>query len=74
MKQNFKDQNLKKTPIQHLGITVTDEENISIEQNFTPRVKAIENIFKHWSRRKLSLIGKITVINSLALSLIVYPA
>ena len=64
----------EKTPIQLLGITVTDDENISIEQNFTPRVKAIENILKHWSRRKLSLKGKITVINSLALSLIVYPA
>ena len=64
----------EKTPIQILGITVTDDENISIEHNFTPRVKAIENILKHWSRRKLSLKGKITVINSLALSLIVYPA
>ena len=60
--------------IQLLGITVTGDENISIEQHFTPQVKAIENILKHWSRLKPSLKGKITVIISLVLSLIVYPA
>ena len=37
-------------------------------------LKAIENVLKHWSKCKLSLKGKITVINSLVISLLVYPA
>ena len=57
-----------------LGITITMNENRSVDANFTTLVKAIKNILKQWSRRKLSLKGKITVINALALSLIVYPA
>ena len=62
------------TPIKLLGLTITNDQNVNTEENFTPRVQAIQNILKHWSRRKLSLKGKITIINSLALSQIVYPA
>ena len=57
-----------------LGITITMNENESIDKNFATRLKAMKNILKQWSRRKLSLKGKITVINALALSLVVYPA
>ena len=57
-----------------LGITITTDEKKSVDKNFAPRLKAIHNILKQWSRRKLSLKGKITIINALALSLIVYPA
>ena len=56
-----------------LGITITTDEQKSVDKNFTPRLRAIQNILKQWSRRKLSLKGKITIINALALSLIVYP-
>ena len=37
-------------------------------------MKSTENILNQWSRRKLSLKGKIVVINALALSTIVYPS
>ena len=63
-----------KDDIQLLGITITTDIKKSTEKNFLPKLKAIENVLKHWSRRKLSLKGKITVINSLVISLIVYPA
>ena len=66
--------NFEKTPIQLLGLTITNDKKIDIEENFNPRLRGIENILKHWSRRKLSLKGKITIINSLAMSQIVYPA
>ena len=57
-----------------LGITITTDVKKSTEKNFLPKLKAIENILKHWSRRKLSLKGKIAILNSLAISLIVYPS
>ena len=60
--------------IRLLGLTITKDEVVSEEQNFRPKLKAMETILKHWSRRKLSLKGKITVINALIVSLIVYPA
>jgi hypothetical protein len=62
-----------KDNIKMLGITITKNKQISEQENFAPKAKAIETILKQWSRRKLSLKGKITVINALALSLIVYP-
>ena len=64
----------EKNPIQLLGLTITNDKKINSEENFKPRVRRIENIIKHWSRRKLSLKGKITIINSLAMSQIIYPA
>lgn len=64
----------EKDDIVLLGITITTDEKKSVEKNFSPRVRAIKNILKQWSRRKLSLKGKITVINALVVSLIVYPA
>ena len=63
-----------KENIELLGITISTDPKISEDKNFRPRIRAIQNILKLWSRRKLSLKGKITIINALALSLIVYPA
>ena len=65
---------IEKTPIKLLGLTITNDSSVNIEENFQPRINAITNILKHWSRRKLSLKGKITIINTLAMSQIVYPA
>jgi len=56
-----------------LWITITTDEQKSVDKNFTPWLRLIQNILKQWSRRKLSLKGKITIINALALSLVVYP-
>ena len=68
--QGFK---FSKDKIKLLGITITRDQSVSEEYNFRPQLKAMETILKQWSRRKLSLKGKITVINALAISLIVYP-
>ena len=55
-----------------LGITFTaevfDKWDVNIEQIHT----SIESICKKWSKRKLTLIGRITIIKSLALAKFVY--
>ena len=65
--QGFK---FSKDKIKLLSITITKDQSVSEEYNFRPRLKAMETILKQWSRRKLSLKVKITVINALAISLL----
>ena len=60
-------------PIKMLGISICDTEKENYIHNFEPKLKKIEAIFRVWKQRKLSLKGKITIINSLAGSLLVYP-
>ena len=64
---------LEQGPIKLLGITLTNSEKESIEENFLPKLKVMKNLLNQWSQRSLSLKGKITVINSLIISLFIYP-
>ena len=73
-KESMKGCEFSKGNIELLGVTITKDAIENETTNCTPRVKTIENILKHWSQRKLSLKGKIVVINALALSIIVYPS
>ena len=60
-------------PIKLLGISICDSENENYNQNFEPKIKQMKSLFNIWKQRRLSLKGKITIINSLAASLLVYP-
>ncbi len=61
-------------PIKVLGIWISkDIEDIS-SLNFDERVDKLKNLLNMWRQRKLSLKGKITIINCLALSQIMYIA
>ena len=60
-------------PIKILGISICKTEQESYIQNFEPKIKQIKTLFNIWKQRRLSLKGKITIINSLAASLLVYP-
>ena len=51
-----------------LGIDFSLDLSCMVELNFNRKVKEIRNILKSWQHRKLSLMGKITVIKSLAFS------
>ena len=51
---------LSKDKFKVLGITIMKEESVSEENNFRPRLKAMETILRQWSGRKLSLKGKIS--------------
>jgi hypothetical protein len=63
----------KDGPVHILGLHICESEIESIKYNFEPRLKKIRTVLNMWRQRKLSLKGKVTVINSLAASLLVYP-
>ena len=60
--------------INFLGMTISDDIKVNTEENIMPKVKIMKNLLQIWSMRNLSLKGKITIINSLIISLFVYPA
>ena len=55
----------------------TNNKNINIinifKSNLLPKVEAFCNCLKQWQHRKLSLLGKITVIKSFAFPKLIYP-
>ena len=55
-------------PFKILGVTFTAEVFDIWDKNTTGIEQKVENIIKTWSKRKLTLPGKITIIKSLALS------
>jgi hypothetical protein len=57
-----------------LGVTITGREEDHYLLNFKKRLKNLENQLKSWKGRNLSLKGKITVINTLALPPLIYLA
>ena len=61
-------------PMHLLGIHITDNMNIHVEMNLLPKIEIMKNTLNIWKQRNLTIKGKITVINSLAISLFVYPA
>ena len=67
--------NLKWTdkPVCTLGITVSNDPDVIMKENFMPRLKAFDNILNIWYCRGLSLKGKVTILKSLALPNLLYP-
>ena len=57
-----------------LGITLSGHEVDHYELNFRKRIFNMGNLLRSWKCRKLSLKGKVTVINSLAISPLLYLA
>ena len=55
-----------------LGITFSQNNKELLKDNLEPKIKEFTNCIKSWEHRKLSLLGKITVIKSLALPKIIY--
>jgi hypothetical protein len=63
----------KTLPINLLGITITNNEETSIDENFSNKLNSIELLTRLWSQRNLSLKGKLCIINSLLIPKIIYP-
>ena len=59
-------------PFKILGVTFTPEVFDIWDKNATDILKKVEYTIKAWSKRKLTLLGKITIIKSLALSKFVH--
>ena len=56
-----------------LGITFFSESKRMQEYNFLPKLCDFSNCLKRWSHRKLTLMGKITVVKTFALPKLIYP-
>ena len=55
-----------------LGVWLSTLENKSLNPNFIEKIEKIRSILDNWSARRLTLLGKITIIKTLAVSQIVY--
>ena len=60
-------------PLQTLGITISNDIDIILKDNFLPRLKTFDNVLNLWFTRGLSLKGKVTILKSLALPKLLYP-
>ncbi len=63
-----------KTPLETLCIIIMDNAEANFEYNFQQRILNLKVILNIWKQRKLSLNGKITVLNNLALAPIIYAS
>ena len=59
-------------PIKTLGVWISNDSGEIPELNFKERISKLKNLLNMWKQRALTLKGKITIINSLALSQIMY--
>ena len=55
-----------------LGVVISGNESDHYILNYKKMLKIIDDLLKSWKRRYLSLKGKVTVINSLALAKLLY--
>lgn len=61
-------------PIATLGVTISNEPKVIKKHNFDARIKVMSDTLNIWLCRNLSLNGKVTILKSLALPLVQYPA
>ena len=62
----------KDKPIETLGIVITGTEEDHYKNNFEPCIKKMKTQLNNWKKRFLSLKGKIQIINTLAISKLMY--
>ncbi len=63
-----------KTPLETLGIHITNNSEENLNYNFKPKIVTLKKKLAIWKQRSLSLKGKITIINNLALAPLIYCA
>ena len=61
-------------PVETLGVILSGREDDHYNLNFRPRICKMKQLLDSWKCRKLSIKGKVTVINSLAISKLIYLA
>ena len=61
-------------PVKSLGIYIGHSKQKCDKLNWEKKIDNINSVFNRWSKRKLSIYGKVTVIKTYALSKIVFPA
>lgn len=56
-----------------LGITFNTNTQLLLKENFEESYEKFKVVLKRWQHRKLTLMGKITVIKSFAMPILLYP-
>ena len=59
--------------VKSLGIFFQANNRNMIKLNLLPKLEQFKNCLKQWQHRKLTLLGKVTVIKSFELPKLVYP-
>ena len=47
--------------------------NINLQQNITPKLQEFKNVLNQWHHRKITLLGKVTVLKTFVLPKLIYP-
>ena len=63
---------VEQSAINVLGVWIAQDEEEMMRLNYAPIVDKIRGILLNWKNRQLDLIAKVTVVNSLIASLLVY--
>jgi hypothetical protein len=58
--------------VKALGIHFSYDEKQSEEKNFTEKLKELKSLLAIWGQRDLSILGRITIFKSLAISKVIY--
>ena len=64
--------NLTNGPVTLLGIIIDRPKDNFFKINFLPKLSRLKNLLNLWSTRDLTIIGKITILKTLAISQFVY--
>ena len=67
-----KDFNWQNTKVKVLGVWLSTHQEITTKLNFSEKIEKMRNCLGSWSVRRLSLIGKITVLKSLIASQVIH--
>ncbi len=63
-----------KTPLETLGIYIANNSEENFSYNFKPKIATLRKTLNIWKQRTLSIKGKITIVNTLALSPLIYTS
>ena len=63
-----------KEPVKLLGIYISSNQDLAVSYNFDKRIKKMKTMLNQWKQRDLTLIGKVLVIKSYAISQLLYIA
>ena len=61
-----------KDTVKSLGLWISTDRELSASSNYNEKLEKVKEILRCWKYRRLTLIGKITVIKSLVVSQLVY--
>ncbi len=70
--KEFNDICFNKETIKCLGIYIGNNTHQCSEKNWESKLKNFEKIIESWKSRKLTLFGKVQIVNSLAISQLIY--